>query len=91
LVVSAVHETLGTISEETFISGLPHLRLAFSDLTPREVDAVAAAAAQHAGASPFSPAHLVDASESDVLLGLRTNELVGKILERDGLRSGGEG
>jgi len=90
LVVSAVHETLGTITEETFIAALPHLRLAFSDLTPREVDAVAAAAAQYAGASPFAPALLVDATESDVVLGLRTNELVGKILERDGWRPGGE-
>jgi hypothetical protein len=88
-VVSAVHETLGTLPEDTFITTLPHLRLAFSDLTPREADAVAHAAAELAGAPAFATGAIPNATESDLLLGLRTNELVGQLIARDGWRPGG--
>ena len=71
--MSAVHETLGTLPEDTFITTLPHLRLAFSDLTPREADAVAHAAAELAGAPAFATGAIPNATESDLLLGLRTN------------------
>ena len=39
--VKAIEDLLGAWSEEEFIERLPHLRLAFADLTPRETDQVA--------------------------------------------------
>jgi hypothetical protein len=89
-VLGAVHTTLARIGEGAFIAVLPHLRLAFSDLTPRETDAVAAAVAASAGVSALIPTASMDFTEAEMMLGLSTDALVGKVLERDGWRAGDE-
>jgi hypothetical protein len=83
-VLDAVHATLLSLPEAEFIAVLPHLRLAFGDLTPRECDRVALAVAARTGdAAPRF--ERLSASEADVLLGLRVDLLLGEALARDGL------
>src|SRR6202008_1030613 len=48
-IVEALHRTLRELSEGDFVALLPHLRLAFADLTPRECDAVARVVASLVG------------------------------------------
>src|SRR5262249_28934249 len=47
--IRAIHQVLREWDEESFVRQLPHLRLAFADLTPRECDQVARLAARQAG------------------------------------------
>lgn len=47
----ALDELFGRLAEDEFLSVLPHLRLAFSDLTPRECDLMARSIASLNGAS----------------------------------------
>ena len=86
--LDAVHATLGSLPEAEFITVLPHLRLAFADLTPRECDRVAQAVAERTGMVAPLPERL-PVTEADVILGLRVDLLVGETLARDGLT--GEG
>jgi hypothetical protein len=83
-VLGAVHTTLSSLSEADFIKTLPHLRLAFADLTPRECDRVAETVAVHTGGA-MPRIDRLPASEAEVLLGLRVDLLVGEALARDGL------
>ena len=88
--LDAVHDTLVGLPEAEFIEVLPHLRLAFADLTPRECDRVAQAVAARTGmAAPLS--ERLPATEEDVVLGLRVDRLVGESLARDGLLEGEHG
>jgi hypothetical protein len=79
-VVEAVHRTLRELSEPGFIESLPHLRLAFADLTPRECDRVAALVGAESG--PVLRAGEA-VTEAALLLGLRVDRLVGEILGAD--------
>jgi hypothetical protein len=88
--LASLHTTLREIDEETFIGALPHLRLAFSDLTPRECDNVAALVAALGGETRLDLG-AVAATERELLLALSVDRLVGERLERDGLSPrGGE-
>lgn len=83
--VAAVEQLLSAWSEEEFIERIPHLRMAFADLTPKETDQVAAVVAQfHSGQRPDA-LHDFQLSEADVLMGLRVNAAVKKSLIEDGL------
>jgi len=90
--LASLHTTLRDIDEQTFIGALPHLRLAFSDLTPRECDNVAGLVAALGGESRLDLG-AVAATERELLLALNVDRLVGERLERDGLlpREGGNG
>jgi hypothetical protein len=89
-VVDAVHATLRDLPEDVFLAALPHLRLAYSDLTPRECDLVARAAAARCGAELRLPLRVEKASEADVLRAARADRAVAEILARDGWEPGGD-
>jgi hypothetical protein len=90
--LASLHTTLRDIDEQTFIGALPHLRLAFSDLTPRECDNVASLVAALGGEARLDLG-AVAATERELLLALSVDRLVGERLERDGLslQGGGRG
>ncbi len=84
-VVRALHETLASLDEGAFIELLPHLRLAYADLTPRETDLVACAVAEVAGVTRIPTSAPPGITQADVLRGLRLDQRVRDQLTRDGL------
>jgi hypothetical protein len=75
----------GDWSEETFLSVLPELRLAFADLTPREISRVAEhVAGMHNQLSLGELVHS-DLHEGDVRLSLEINRVVQQSLQNDGV------
>jgi hypothetical protein len=85
--VEAVEQLLTIWNEEEFIEKLPHLRMAFADLTPRETDQVAAVVAQLRGGQKIGSLHYPEMSEAEALAAARMNMLVRKALEEDDLGS----
>jgi len=83
----AVHRLLSAWNDEEFIERIPHLRMAFADLTPRETDQVAALVAGLHGGEKIGTLHRPDVSEEEVLAAARVNALVKKALDEDGLGS----
>ena len=83
----AVEKLLAAWSEEEFIERIPHLRMAFADLTPREADQVAAVVAQLHGGEKIGSLHRPEMSEAEMLAAVRLNALVKKALQQDGLGS----
>ncbi len=83
-VVGALHEALGVLDEDAFLRALPHLRLAFADLTPRATQRVAAVVADIAGAAPVAGLRLA-VPEAELRVGLAADRTVGEALARDGL------
>jgi len=86
----AVEKLLAAWSEEEFIERIPHLRMAFADLTPREADQVAAVVAQLHGGEKIGSLHRPELSEAEMLAAVRVNALVKKALQEDGLGSWAE-
>jgi len=83
--VQAVDALLQTWSEEDFLCRVPHLRLAFAGLTPRETDRVAEVVAQtREGLAPPS-LHRSDFSSADLWRGACVNQAVRESLREDGL------
>lgn len=72
-------------SETEFMGILPEMRLAFSYLTPRETDRVAAEVAAFYGEKSIGETSLGTASEADLLFGLMVNRHLKERLEQDGL------
>jgi hypothetical protein len=64
---------------------LPHLRVAFADLTPRETDQVGAAVARLHGGASFQRVVNYEFSDSDMLVALRVEAAIREALQRDGL------
>ncbi len=89
--VDALHGALAGLPEPAFLAALPHLRLAFADLTPRECDRVAAAAAVRCGVAQLPSLRMTRASAADLLLGARADALVADVLRRDGGTLEGDG
>lgn len=82
----AVDHLLAAWSDEDFIAKLPHLRLAFASLTPRETDQVAGVVAQLHGGEPLGVLpQRSDVSEDDVLATLRLDAAAKQVLREDGL------
>jgi hypothetical protein len=86
-IVEAVENLLATWSEEAFIQRLPHLRMAFADLTPRETEQVAAVVAGLHGGEKIGVLQRPDLSEAEMLTAARVNALVKQALGDDGLGS----
>jgi hypothetical protein len=84
----AFDEQLGKWDQATFLAVLPDLRLAFTDLTPRELLSVADEVAHLHGEDSLGDVLSTDIEEADVLLGLRLTERVRDILKRDGIECG---
>jgi hypothetical protein len=85
--VEAVEKLLQAWNDDEFIQRIPHLRMAFADLTPREADQVAGVVASLHGGEKLAVLHHPDISESDALAAARVNAVVKKALEEDGLAS----
>jgi hypothetical protein len=71
--------------DSTFISLLPPLRLAFSEMTPRETDRIAEGVAQINGKEALGPLIHYDISDSDVQNNLTMSEEVVSVLTSDNL------
>jgi hypothetical protein len=82
--LESIDRRLGGWDEEQFLRALPELRLAFSDLTPRETDRVAQGVAALRGQA-LGRLYAPHVSEADVLLGAGADRLMRESLERDGL------
>lgn len=85
-ILDAVDGFISSLEEADFISLLPHMRLAFSALNPREIDLVAGTLSRMHGGSlrDFSPG-AVTATEEELQLGLALNEALKTSLQKDGL------
>jgi len=84
-ILDAVNEVLRSWDEEQFIKLLPLLRLALSDLTPRETDRVAKSIAGILGAESLQLDHLPDMSSEEMLRAVDINRRVQETLAADGL------
>jgi hypothetical protein len=84
-IVPALHRFVKSLDEDRFIRLLPPLRLAFSDLSPRETERVASLVAGAAGERSFRPASVKDFSELDMRRALEVNRRVTEILKKDKL------
>ncbi len=83
--LESVEHLFESWSEDEFLLRLPHLRLAWSDLTPREADRVAALVAdKHGSKSVRAPRH-AGVSEGDLMHALQVFSSVEKALAEDGL------
>jgi len=85
-VMDTVDAFLGALEEDAFMALLPHLRLAFAALNPREIDQVAEKLAQlHGGhASAFAAVHHT-LTPRDLDRGLALDRQIRATVERDGL------
>ena len=81
----AIERLLDAWHEEEFLERLPHLRLAFADLTPRETDRVAGVIAGLHGGEKLGPLADPGLSEQEMLTALRLDLTVRKAVEEDGL------
>ncbi len=84
-VLLGIQEVLHGWDEERFVKLLPLLRLALSELTPRETDAVAKRVAALLGAATLQVAYLPDMGSQEMLRAVEVNRLVRATLAADGL------
>jgi len=89
--VEAVELLLQAWNDDEFLERIPHLRMAFADLTPREADQVASVVASLHGGKKLGILQRPDISEAEAVAAARMNALVKKALEDDGLGSWLEG
>ncbi len=85
--VEAVEKLLTNWSEDEFIQRIPHLRMAFAGLTPKETDQVAAVVSGLHGGEKIGSLYRPDIDESEMLMAARMSALVRKTLEEDGLHA----
>ena len=78
---------IGGWEEDRFMHSLPDLRLAFSDLTPREIDRVAHMVAEKYGRPAGQDILKLDNVVVSGTTGRKLNEVMTQILTRDGLGS----
>lgn len=83
--VQVLNQQLEAWDQPTFLAALPELRLAFADLTPREVVQVADRVAELHDGETVGELVFSDVAEGDVLLALRLTEIVQNSLKSDGL------
>jgi hypothetical protein len=83
--IHSIHAVLRDWEEDHFVRQLPHLRLAFADLTPRECDQVAMLVSATMGAGDLKLDHRSDFSVADMLRGAEVNRRVMEGLKSDGL------
>jgi hypothetical protein len=83
----AVESLFSQWDEAEFLHRLPHLRLAWSDLTPRETDQVASQVAERHGVEKRTLTSISSFTEAEVLHALDVFARVEKALQEDGLAS----
>lgn len=72
--------------EGRFNNALPHMRLAFSQLSPREIDNVAGRVANLHAVEEIGLLHHPDFTEAEMQLAVRAAELMNRSLSEDGLQ-----
>ena len=85
VVLDAVDEFLRRWPDEEFLEYLPSLRLAFSELTPRETDQVAALVAALYGLDSLGPLVHRGTTAAQVRANLQLSLVVRGLMDRDGL------
>ncbi|MGF1580803.1 MAG: DUF5682 family protein [Gemmataceae bacterium] len=83
-IVQAIDEQFNGWDDETFLQALPELRLAFADLTPREISNVADLVANMHGESTLGELVHMDLDEEEVQFALSVTQLVRETLQADG-------
>ena len=83
--VAAIDRLLSVWGDDEFIARLPHLRVAFAHLTPRETDQVGAAVARLHGGTTLQRVVSYEFTDADMLAALRVEAAVKESLQRDGL------
>jgi hypothetical protein len=88
-VVRDLDRVVSDMEDRQFIAQLPHLRLAFAALNPRETDAVAALVAQGHGlaATALPTRQNLGVSDADLATGLDLDRRLRESLKADGLAS----
>jgi hypothetical protein len=81
----AVEALFQSWSEEEFLLRLPHLRLAWSNLSPRETDRVAALVASQHDVDKLEHTRITAFTENDMMQALRVYAAVEQALRDDGL------
>lgn len=84
-ILQALDQQFNNWNEETFLQVLPELRLAFSDLTPREIANVAENVAGLHGKKDLGQLVHMDLDENEVEYSLRLSRSVKESLQEDGL------
>jgi hypothetical protein len=87
--LQALDNQFGTWDQDAFLAALPDLRLAFADLTPREIVQVADRVAELHGESTLGDLIAAHLEETEVTLGLQLSNRVRGLLKRDGLQENG--
>ena len=85
--LQAIEDLFGQWSEDEFLLRLPHLRLAWSDLTPRETDRVATCVAANHGVAKESVSRVSRFAENDIMAALASFARVERALIDDGLET----
>jgi hypothetical protein len=81
----SVDELFRRWEEERFVNALPHLRLAFSQLSPKEVDSVAGRVASLHEVDEIGPLVSPEITEDEMQLAVMVSELMNRSLREDGL------
>jgi hypothetical protein len=87
MLLQAVETMFTQWSDDEFLRRLPHLRLAWSDLTPRETDRVAALVAEQHGLEKRDITRISTFSEGEVMHALTVFARVEQTLKDDGLEA----
>lgn len=85
--LQAIEDLFGQWSEDEFLLRLPHLRLAWSDLTPRETDRVATCVAANHGVAKDTISRVSRFAENDLMAALAAFARVERALVDDGLET----
>ena len=84
--LAAINGFLDTMEQDRFLTLLPHLRLAFTSLNPRETDRLSGMVAAHLGieGSALTPAtHTI--SEAELQRGVEIEARLNRVIAEDGL------
>ena len=84
--LAAIDQLLRELSDEEFLELLPHIRLAFTALNPRETDRVADMLVRmHGGQSGQYVSYRHDLDEADLAQGLEMEQGLREAIDADGL------
>jgi hypothetical protein len=83
--IETADQVLSALDDGGFVAVLPHLRMAFAALDPREIDRLAHAVAERHGGDAAALVVRHDLPEAEVAANLRADARVREMLEADGL------
>jgi hypothetical protein len=83
--LAALDSPMRKLPEDDFLRLVPHLRLAFADLAPRETDRLAHAVAERMGVAAFAAPRMHQVTEADAVRAFSVERMVEESLRKDGL------